>query len=453
MSRRIASSIAGFAAGLEIRAIPEAALAAARRSILDGLAVAVAGSGSDTAGRSRAALLDPDGEGVATVLGTGTRAAPSTAALLNGIAAHALDFDDVWADDDGVVAWRGHPTVCVLPAVLAAAERANAGGAAVLRGYVIGTEVAGKLGTAFGPELGRAGWHPTIVLGTVAAAAAAAAVLNLDEARIQIALAIAATEAGGLHRNFGTDTKPFHAGHAARCGLEAALLAEAGFTANPAALEDYLRVFGGREEPAGAALASLGRTYDLVAPGLSVKKYPCCRFAHLPLDALLTVAAGTGSPDLEVRSITVRIEPGADDALVCPEARTGLEGKFSMPYLLAAAATDGRVTLASFTDAAVARPEVRALMARVVIEYADRPGAEVELETGSGVRSHAAQIVKGDPANPLTEAEELEKCRSCLEPVLGPGRAEALAAAVREIRGMASIAELTELLSGATIHA
>ena len=442
-----AAAIAEFAVGLQADEIPRAALAAAKRSILDGLSVAVAGSRSHTAEASRRALLAGAGQGPAQVLGTGFRSSPSTAAQLNGIAAHALDFDDVWADDDGVVAWRGHPTVCVLPAVIAAAESAAGTGADVLAGYVIGVEIAGKLGTAFGPGLGRAGWHPTAVLGTVAAAAAAARVLGLGRHQVQIALGIAATQASGLHRNFGTDTKPFHAGHAARCGIDAALLAGSGFTANPAAIDDYLRVHGGSAERAADLALGLGADYDLVTPGLSIKKYPCCRFAHLPLDALFGLLADGAPHPEDVRSITVRIERGADDALNCPEARTGLEGRFSMPYLLAAAVLDGQVTLASFSDHAVKRPRVRRLMGLVHTEYRDRCGAEVELITRSGSSAGIAEIVRGDPANPMSYEEELEKCRSCLEPVLGPGQVAALAAAIDGLAELPSASDLTRILA------
>lgn len=442
----ISGLIARFALDLRLADLPDEVLAAARRSILDVLAVTVAGSHSSTSISARRALLAADSTGAATVFGTAATAPPGQAALLNGIAAHALDYDDVWADDDGVVAWRGHPSVCVLPAVLAAAETAGGSGAEVLAAYVVGAEVAGKLGTAFGPELGRLGFHPTVILGTIGAAAGAARVLGLDPARAAMALGLAATSAAGLHRNFGTDTKPFHAGQAARCGLEAALLAGAGFTANPAALSDYLTVHGGREEAALAELASLGAAFDLVQPGLSIKKYPCCRFAHLPIDALLEVRSRLPVDAGAIQRITVRIQPGADDALNCPVPATGLEARFSMGYLLAAAAQDGAVTLGSVTDPQVQRPPVRELMARVVIEYRDEPGAEVVLTTGRTELSGRALIVRGDPANPMTAAEELAKCTDCVDPITAPGRSLELAGAVAGLARLASIAELTDLL-------
>src|SRR5258705_961123 len=204
-STRVADAIAGFATGLTFKDLPAAAIEAAKRSILDTLAVSVAGTRSRT-GQSAINAFANGAGGTATVMGTKFMAHPSLAALVNGTLGHALDFDDVWADDDGVVAWRGHPSVCVLPAVLAAGEPEGCDGATALLAYIIGVEIAGKLGTVFGPHLGRAGFHPTAIVGTLGAAAAVARVIKMEARRVPVMLGIAATEASGLARNFGTDT-------------------------------------------------------------------------------------------------------------------------------------------------------------------------------------------------------------------------------------------------------
>ena len=208
----IAEALSGFATGLAFKDLPGAAIEAAKRSILDTLAVAVAGTRSRTGQSAINAFAANGAGGAATVMGTKLMAHPALAALVNGTLGHALDFDDVWADDDGVVAWRGHPSVCVLPAVLAAGEAEGCDGATALLAYIIGVEIAGKLGTVFGPHLGRAGFHPTAIVGTLGAAAAVARVIKMEPKRVPVMLGIAATEASGLVRNFGTDTKPFHAG-------------------------------------------------------------------------------------------------------------------------------------------------------------------------------------------------------------------------------------------------
>lgn len=444
----IADAISAFCVPLSLEDIPQPAIDAAKRSIIDTLAVSVAGAKS-RAGRSAInAFAARDGGGPATVMGSPFKAHPSIAALINGTLAHALDFDDVWADDDGVVAWRGHPSVCVLPAVLAAGESGECSGATALLAYVIGVEIAGKLGTVFGPHLGRAGFHPTPILGTLAAAAAVAKVLKIDRECVNVMLGLAATEASGLCRNFGTDTKPFHAGHAAQCGLQAALLAREGFTANPEAVTDYLRMHKGPELPdAVAVLETLGKTYDIIAPGLSIKKYPCCRFAHLSLDAAFMLLERERFAASDLEQFTICIQPGADDALIYKQPQSALEGKFSMEYVLAAALLDGKVTLSSFTDEMVRRPEVRAMMARVRTEYRDEAGAEAVARTRSGDEYRAlATIVRGDPANPLTRDELLQKSYQCLDGILALERIDRLVDAVDRLDQLPDVRDLTTLL-------
>jgi 2-methylcitrate dehydratase PrpD len=444
----VADAITAFSTRTTLNDIPPAAVEAAKRSILDTLAVTVAGARSRAGSSAIDALAAHEQGGAASVFGTSLMTHSSTAALINGTMAHALDFDDVWADDDGVVAWRGHPSVCVLPAILAAGETYGCTGATALLAYIVGVEVAGKLGTAFGPDLGRAGFHPTPILGTLATAAAVGKVIGVDAAQSNTMLGLAATEASGLCRNFGTDTKPFHAGLAAQGGLQAALLARAGFTANPEAVTDYLGLHRGPSvEHASEVLSTLGSTYDIIAPGLSIKKYPCCRFVHLPLDATFMLLERERFAAAEIDTLTIRIQPGADDALIYRSPQTGLEGKFSMEYALAAAALDGRVALSSFTDDMVRRPEVRALMARVHTEYKPEPGAELVARTRGGEQYRSlATIVRGDPANPLTEGELLEKCYQCLDGVVTPARVDALAIAVADLEQRADIRELTRLL-------
>src|SRR5258706_9142477 len=359
-STRVADALAGFATGLAFRDLPAAAIEAAKRSILDTLAVSVAGTRSRTGQSAIKAFANGanGAGGTATVMGTKFMAHPALAALVNGTLGHALDFDDVWADDDGVVAWRGHPSVCVLPAVLAAGESEGCDGATALLAYIIGVEIAGKLGTVFGPHLGRAGFHPTAIVGTLGAAAAVARVIKLEPGRVPVMLSIAATEASGLARNFGTDTKPFHAGIAAQGGVQSALLAREGFGANPEAVTDFIRIHSGPgEQETLAVLATLGKVWDIVAPGLSIKKYPCCRFGHLPLDATLMLLAQERFAASDVETFTIRIQPGAHTALIYKQPNTGLEGKFSMEYALGAALLDGSVTLASLTDEMVRRPQ------------------------------------------------------------------------------------------------
>jgi 2-methylcitrate dehydratase PrpD len=449
-STRVADEIGRFSSGLAFADLPAAAIDAAKRSILDTLAVTVAGTRSRAGQAAINAFAANGAGGAATVLGTKFTAHPSLAALVNGTLGHALDFDDVWADDDGVVAWRGHPSVCVLPAVLAAGESAGCDGATALLTYIVGVEIAGKLGTVFGPHLGRAGFHPTPIVGTVGAAAAVARILKMEPARVSVMLGLAATEASGLARNFGTDTKPFHAGHAAQGGVQAALLAREGFTANAEAVTDFIKIHSGPGEADSlAVLATLGKVWDIVAPGLSIKKYPCCRFGHLPLDATFKLLAEERCAASDIDAFTIRIQPGADTALIYKEPRTGLEGKFSMEYALAAALHDGKVTLASFTDEMVQRADIRAVMKRVRTEYKPEAGAEVVAHTARGEHRALAAVVRGDPANPLSRDELLQKCYQCLDGIVATERIDRIVDAVDRLEHLPDIRELGALLRAA----
>jgi 2-methylcitrate dehydratase PrpD len=261
-------------------------------------------------------------------------------------------------------------------------------------------------------------------------------------------LGIAATEASGLVRNFGTDTKPFHAGLAAQSGVQAALLARSGFTANPEALSDYLQLHQGpADADAVAVLETLGKVYDIVAPGLSIKKYPCCRHTHLPLDATFMLLERQPLAASDLESFTIRIQPNADDALIYRSPRTALEGKFSMEYALSAAILDRRVTVCSFTDEQVCRPQAQALMARVRTEYKQEAGAEAVARTRQGEEYRAlATVVRGDPANPLSRNELLQKCYGCLDGILPAGRIDEIVDAVDRLEQLSDVRELTQLL-------
>src|SRR5262245_56469131 len=221
--------------------LPPAAVEAARRAILDCLGVTLAGSLDPPARIVQAVAEAEGGAPLCTVVGTGRRTGAAWAALANGTAAHALDFDDT------NFAMLGHPTAPVLSAALAASELALSDGRALVHAFLLGFEVETTVAEVVNPAHYAHGWHATCTLGTLGAAAAAARLLALDVAETQVALAVAASQASGLKENFGTMTKPFHAGHAARSGVVAALLAREGWTASAQALEGpqgYFQVLG-----------------------------------------------------------------------------------------------------------------------------------------------------------------------------------------------------------------
>jgi 2-methylcitrate dehydratase PrpD len=431
------TEIGAWIAGASLDAMPDEVVERARAGVIDTIGVILAGA-NEPVSRIAAGLVAEDGGApVASQLGTALRTTAESAAFLNGISGHALDYDDVSAS------LTGHPSVVVVPAALAVAELVGADGAALLEAYVVGVEVMAKLGLAIGPAHYRAGWHATSTMGTLGAAAAASSVLGLDAERTAHSLAIAVSESSGSRRNFGTMTKPFHAGHAARCGVAAARLAARGMTGDLTAIEAPLGLFAllsfGQGRPEAIAPA-LGRPYDLASAGLSVKKYPCCFATHRAADAVLDLRAEHGLTDPgQIEFVRVTVPPGAVAPLIHDRPTTGLEAKFSMQYVLAAAILDGRVGLDAFDDDAVRRPEAQAFLPRVTVheEPSIAAGAnpieeghvDVELRLRAGT-TLARRVVhpRGSPADPMRPEDLAAKFRDCAEAALDPAQAdEALA--------------------------
>jgi 2-methylcitrate dehydratase PrpD len=450
--------IGAWVAGASLQAMPDEVVERARAGVIDTIGVILAGIGEPVTRIAAGLVAEDGGAPVASQLGTGLRTTVEAAALLNGISGHALDYDDVSAS------LTGHPSVVVVPAALAVAEATGAGGAAFLQAYVVGVEVMAKLGLAIGPAHYAAGWHATSTLGTLGAAAAASSVLGLDPERTAHALAIAVSEASGSRRNFGTMTKPFHAGHAARCGVAAARLAARGMTGDPTAIEAPLGLFAllsyGEGRPEAVAPA-LGRPYDLASAGLSVKKYPCCFATHRAADAVLELRAENGLTDPEqVEAVLVTVPVGGVSPLIYDRPATGLEAKFSMQYVLAAALLDGRVGLDAFEDDAVRRPEAKALLPRVTVheEPAIAGGVnpieeghvDVELRLrGGATLSRRVTHPRGSPADPLRVEDLAAKFRDCAAAALDPDQVETALARLLRVEREPDVRALVAALTPA----
>ncbi|MDO8613485.1 MAG: MmgE/PrpD family protein, partial [Dehalococcoidia bacterium] len=291
----------------ETQRVPEDAILQARRAVLDTLGVALAGSREESARAVVDWLRDQGGRPEAAVLGRALRLPAADAALANGIAAHALDFDDV------SLSMRGHPSAPLLPAVLALGEAAGSSGRDLLTAFVLGFEVEAKLGRAIGAPHYALGWHATSTLGTLGAAAAGARLLRLDAGRTQMTLGIAASLASGLQQNFGSMTKPLHAGWAARGGVVAAQLAARGFSADAEAIEGpsgFLRAMSGGAEPDLTPFDALGEPFEIVTPGVGVKLYPCCYAVHRSLDAVLALRTAHGIEPGGVAEVRVEVSRG-----------------------------------------------------------------------------------------------------------------------------------------------
>jgi 2-methylcitrate dehydratase PrpD len=419
--------LASFVADAAVEALPDEVVTAAKRAILDTLGVTIAGA-REEGSRILLDAIRAGGAGGAGVFGTAIRAPAAQAALANGALGHALDFDDVSVD------MRGHPSVPVLSAVLALAETSGSGGSEALTAFVVGFEVECRLGRALGASSYARGWHATSVVGALGAAAACAALRHLDAAQTGHAFGIATSMASGTRQNFGTMTKPLHAGLAARAGVEAAELAACGFSAAPDVLEAPLGfgvLFSPAQDWAPERIGDPGDPWEIVTPGVNVKRYPCCYMTHQALDATLAATCARGRDVSEVESVEVRVPPGSTSALIHRRPTTGLEGKFSMEYCVATALLDGGVRLASFDDDQVRRPAAQELLRRVEVAYLPDPEelpswatrVTVRLRGGSSLRAETMRA-RGDPKDPLSWDELAEKYRDCAGRCLPAERVE-----------------------------
>ena len=303
------------------------------------------------------------GAGEAVVAGTPHRLAAPWAALVNGTAAHALDYDDVLEISNA------HASAVLVPALLALGEERGADGAACADAFIVGVEVMARLGEALNMTHYFKGWHTTSTLGAPAAAAACARLLRLDAARATAALSLATSLASGAKRQFGTMAKPLHAGLAAKNGIMAAVLAESGVTAATDAYEGergFVDLFAGvPTERLEAAVADFDGPPAIERHGLWQKYYPCCASAHRPLDALLALRTEGEVGPRAVAEVDALLPEIAVQNLPYDDPDDAMQARFSLPYLLASALVDGRLALDAFTGPALARPDVCALLPRV----------------------------------------------------------------------------------------
>jgi len=442
-------SIANFIVETGYDRIPKEAVSSAKGAILDGLGCILAGSQEPSGCIIKEYVKELGGSPEASVIGGGFKTSVPQAALANGTMAHALDYDDV------AVTWLGHPTVALLPTVLALGERGKLSGRDALAGYIVGFEVGAKLGAGVGFGHYTWGWHATVTVGTMAAVAASSKMLSLDAHQTKMALGIATSLAGGTRQNFGTMTKPFHAGNAARNGIMAALLAKKGFTADEAILESPMGFFGlfsgCAEYDIAKATKWLGDPFDIVCSGVSMKPYPCCLLTHRCIDAILHLINEYVVGANDVERVECRTSEFLPQALIHARPRTALEGKFSMQYCMAIALLDGRVGLKQFTDEKVLHPKAQQLLKRVSYIHPEglmplqSEAVTIELKDGRKL-SHEVAAPKGHPRNPMGEGELAAKYRECASFVLSPHDIQKSLEMVSHLEDIKDITELMNLV-------
>ncbi|HXF67985.1 MAG TPA: MmgE/PrpD family protein [Burkholderiales bacterium] len=435
--------------------LPPEAVHWAKVGILDTVGVTLAGSREEATRALAAVTLRGSAGGPALVFGSGMRARALDAALVNGTAAHALDYDDC----NNTLG--GHPSAPILPALFAAADEIGASGREFIAAYVAGFETECKLSLGLNFHQYTRGWHPTTTLGVFGCAAACAKLLGLSEERTATALAIAASLASGIKSNFGTMVKPLHVGHCNRNGLLAALLAREGFTANPEAFEHkqgYFNVYNGAGNyDAGKILPAWGRPFDIVEPGIAIKQYPCCGSTHPAVDAALELARAHALDPDAIERVEIWIHARRLEHTDRPDPRSALDAKFSVQYCVARAIADRRLGIEHFEGRAFEEPAVRRLLGRVsAAPYttaqfpADNHfGAEVRiaLRGGAVLCTKVEQPLGRTARNPLPPGRLREKFENCATRVLTREQAAAVYSAIQKLESLEDVRELTAHLA------
>jgi len=355
------------------------------------------------------------------------------------------------------VALAGHPSVVLVPAILAEAEALGAGGREAAAAYVAGYEVWAHLVERDKDAYHRKGWHPTAVLGPLAAAAACANLRKLDAAKATQALGMAASMSAGVVANFGTMTKPLQAGRAASSGVTAARLADAGLSAAEDALEHPVGLLNALS-PKGRVdtetpLDRLGQDWRITSLGVNVKKYPMCYGTHRSIDGMLDlVAANDLTPDA-VAAVEVTIGQAQAAMLRNHRPSTGLEAKFSMEFAIASALTARWAGLSELTDDFVRREAVQSLLPRVTLKVVDSVAEDdaafaaydqvrVRLTDGRELASPEIRFARGHWSLPLSRDELWTKFKDCTAGALAAGAAAALFEALQAIETVATISDL-----------
>lgn len=447
----ILSRLAGFAADARSAGLAPEVRHAATRAVIDWFGATIAGSAMEPARILRAAVVDEEERGRAGLVPDGRLVPARTAALVNATASHIAEMDDIFRDG---LYHPGSPTV---GAALAAAQHAGVSGEDLLRAVAIGYEIGDRIAATVQPAH-YTYWHTTGTVGTLGAAAAAAEIMRLEPVQFAHALATATTMAAGLQQAFRSDamSKPLHAGHAAEAGLLAAMAAAKGFTGALDVLEG----------PAGfgAAMAQSPDWENAVAElgtrpwGITqatVKNYSCCGHTFAAVDAALALRAQGVTPE-SVSHIRVATYGTAIKVAGIADPRTDFEAKFSTAYCVAAALTLGSVRLRAFEDDKLQDPTIRSLLGKVELEldpefdaaFPGKRAARVTITDDRGTEhEYVRHTRKGDPDDPLTDADLGEKFTDLTEPVLGTGESAALAARLW------SLAELEDVRGLFTPHA
>nr|CAD6606885.1 MmgE/PrpD family protein [Rhizobium sp. TCK] len=454
--------VASFVHAAKSTDLPAVVVENGKKSILDGLGLALSGSVATSGDYVRRHLDDIGAaNGTASVIGTNRKVAPRFAAFANGVGIHADDYDDTQlaVAKDRVYGLLTHPTAPALPSALAMGETLGASGADVMLAYHIGVEVECKIAEAINPRHYQTGFHATATCGTYASAAAAGRLMGLNVEQLLRALSIAGSQSAGLRENFGTMTKPFHAGRSSESGVVAAQFASYGWTAAPTILEAPRGFFsaagGGYDE--NAISGKLGNPWTFDSPGVSIKPHPSGSLTHPGMTEMLRLIRDNNIKAADVEHVRVGTNHNMPNALIHHRPQNELQAKFSMEFCMAILLLEGRAGLNEFTDEVVLRDDVKAMISKVDFVVDDRAEAagyhlmttyiDIRLKDGRTI-SGMADFGKGSPANPMSYDEVAGKFMECAEFARWDmGKARDVVGMVAQFEQLPDISKLMALVS------
>jgi 2-methylcitrate dehydratase PrpD len=452
--------VSDFIVNAKYEDIPGNVIALGKKTLLDGFGLALAGSASASGALIRR-YIETLGlsDGKASIIGTGAKAPARFAALANGISIHADDYDDTGS--------ALHVTAPILPASFALCELEHSSGKDLMLAFHVGVEVASKIGDAISPRHNGDGFHTTGTCGSFGSAAACAKLRGLSAKQTAYALGVAGSEASGLRDNFGSMTKPFHAGHAAENGIVAADLAALGWTASEDILEAPLGFFqaaGGTFDPS-AIVNRLGRPWMFASPGDLIKRFPCGTIQQAFMDEMLRLIRENNIAAKEVDRVEVGGNRSNLTTLFRHRPTTGLEAKFSMEFAMSVLLLEGKAGLSQFTDAVVQRHDVQDMIQRVSF-YVDPEfdkqasqggnfqavlveGGIIKVHMKDGrILSGRTQPAKGSPENPMTYDEVADKFRGNAEFAKWPvSKAESIIETVKSLENASDLSRIAAALT------
>jgi len=436
-------ALSNFIFESSIENFTEEVIEASKKCLLDWIGVTLSGARDPSIRILIDLIKEMGGRKQATILGYGMKTNVLNAAFVNGTASHILDYDDAHEDT------RSHPSAPLIPALLSISEYKKLNGAEYITAFVLGLEVSTRVGLALGKSYYNLGWHTTPILGRFGAAAGVGKLLKLNRKQLAIGFGLAATNAGGLRKVFGTMAKSFHAGKAAMDGMLSALLSQRGFTAPEDVLDgesNFLEVFS-REYDSDQMIQGLGKSYQVLRD--SFKPHAACLLIHPVIDGIIGIGEKYGIDpdsveriDLEVAPLCLTVSDNADPKNV-------LEGKFSIYFCVALALLERKVKESQFTQGMIQDDRIRGLMQKIKAIRNDslkETQANLIVKLKNGIQySYHVDAPKGDPRNPLSYAEILEKFEDLTRPLLSKRRMNRIIDVIRNLEKLQNISELIKL--------